>query len=306
MINEHYYNRYQRFIESRKLRTLSNDVYTEKHHIIPISLGGLDIPENIIVLSGREHYIAHWILAKAYQESMIYAFWMMNTDKRMKYSRYSNSYGYEIAKKMLAKQVSDNMKGFVTCFDKHLSKNVHISVFDFYKNRERYEHVSEGKALYVTQDGIRLILKTNDELVLSGKVKHYRVGYKHSKQTIIKMSENSGIKNKILISNEDTGESRYINSDSDIPEGFSKGMLSVYKQHLSALRKDLYQKKRWVTNGIDNLRIFIYNDSDIPEGYHLGRTLKTKVCPYCGITIDVGNYSKHHGEKCKQKENNNV
>jgi hypothetical protein len=38
--------------------------YVERHHIIPISLGGVDHYSNIAVLTVREHKIAHILLAK--------------------------------------------------------------------------------------------------------------------------------------------------------------------------------------------------------------------------------------------------
>lgn len=40
--------------------------YTEKHHIIPKSLGGLDNLDNIVRLTAREHYIAHLLLTKMF------------------------------------------------------------------------------------------------------------------------------------------------------------------------------------------------------------------------------------------------
>lgn len=38
--------------------------YTETHHIIPVSLGGDNSPENLVVLTAREHYIFHLLLWK--------------------------------------------------------------------------------------------------------------------------------------------------------------------------------------------------------------------------------------------------
>jgi len=40
------------------------DSYTEKHHIIPKSLGGSNEPDNIVLLSARQHFICHWLLTK--------------------------------------------------------------------------------------------------------------------------------------------------------------------------------------------------------------------------------------------------
>lgn len=40
--------------------------YTEKHHILPISIGGDNSKENLVNLSAKEHYICHHLLTKMY------------------------------------------------------------------------------------------------------------------------------------------------------------------------------------------------------------------------------------------------
>lgn len=40
------------------------DVYSEKHHIIPRSFGGVDDQSNLVVLTAREHFIAHLLLTR--------------------------------------------------------------------------------------------------------------------------------------------------------------------------------------------------------------------------------------------------
>ena len=53
---------YYNIIESAKASPF--DGYTEKHHIIPKSLGGSNDPSNLVVLSARQHFICHWLLTK--------------------------------------------------------------------------------------------------------------------------------------------------------------------------------------------------------------------------------------------------
>lgn len=55
---------YNNIIENSKSRTLSG--YSEKHHIIPRCLGGLDDNSNIAILTAREHYVCHQLLVKLY------------------------------------------------------------------------------------------------------------------------------------------------------------------------------------------------------------------------------------------------
>lgn len=53
---------YNEFIEFNK--TKDQGPYTQKHHIIPKSIGGPDTADNIIKLSWLAHYYAHMLLAK--------------------------------------------------------------------------------------------------------------------------------------------------------------------------------------------------------------------------------------------------
>lgn len=56
---------YREFIADRRAKPVPQG-YTEKHHIVPRSLGGGDDAENIITLTAEDHIFAHLLLAKAY------------------------------------------------------------------------------------------------------------------------------------------------------------------------------------------------------------------------------------------------
>jgi hypothetical protein len=47
-----------------RAKTRALDSYTEKHHIVPRSLGGDNSVENLVNLTAREHFICHWLLTK--------------------------------------------------------------------------------------------------------------------------------------------------------------------------------------------------------------------------------------------------
>ena len=74
---------YDRIISVAKVRTLLSDVYIEKHHIVPRSIGGPDSTENIVRLTAKEHYVCHKLLTKMYAKGtpeyfkMVKAFMMM-------------------------------------------------------------------------------------------------------------------------------------------------------------------------------------------------------------------------------------
>ena len=60
-------SKYQRWYEALCDKARNRDIptsYTEVHHIKPRSLGGSDDPSNLVRLTYREHFIAHWLLTK--------------------------------------------------------------------------------------------------------------------------------------------------------------------------------------------------------------------------------------------------
>lgn len=61
-----------------------NFVYYEKHHIVPTCLGGANSQENLVLLTAKEHFVAHKLLNKIYPENrkLINAVWMMSVCKK--------------------------------------------------------------------------------------------------------------------------------------------------------------------------------------------------------------------------------
>lgn len=99
--------------------------YTEKHHILPRSLGGNNKAENIVRLSAREHFICHWLLVKIYTHDkinypkMVKAFSMMcfthNKEKQQRYkvnSRLFQKYKIELSNILSNAQSGDKNSQF--------------------------------------------------------------------------------------------------------------------------------------------------------------------------------------------------
>lgn len=61
--NDKYFLWYNNLVSNAQNRPLI-DGYVERHHIVPVSLGGSNDPTNIVTLTAREHYIAHLLLWK--------------------------------------------------------------------------------------------------------------------------------------------------------------------------------------------------------------------------------------------------
>ena len=105
---------YQRIIDNRINTPFIG--YTERHHIVPKSLGGDDNPSNLVDLTAREHFVCHLLLTKIYTSKaegskMIKAFVMMLVCHSSNQSRYLSSRKYEQFKKMFAQIQSEAQTG---------------------------------------------------------------------------------------------------------------------------------------------------------------------------------------------------
>ena len=100
-----YRKNYNDLINSRKKlnRTKFDKVKYELHHILPRSLGGLDTEENLVLLTFREHFLAHYLLYKIYHnKQMISAYFIMFT----KNGEIKNSKQYERIRKEYIESIS--------------------------------------------------------------------------------------------------------------------------------------------------------------------------------------------------------
>lgn len=137
---------YDQLIEKRRNDPLPDDVYGEVHHIIPKSEGGTDDPDNLVRLSAREHYVAHLLLAKIYDDfNMWCAVWMMSNDKR----RHITSRQYESARKNRSRLMSRHMK--------HLAKEGRIDKWKFSqsgKSRSKSERKHLSRKMKGNKNGV--------------------------------------------------------------------------------------------------------------------------------------------------------
>ncbi len=117
--SEPHHTRYIRFIESRPKRVWKLKSGLVRHHILPVSIGGARgfkaEPDNIIVLTNREHFIAHLILWKCYGSKMAQAFfYFMNGQGKNpsgKHGRSLTSKQYAVLRLDSSKQISSILKG---------------------------------------------------------------------------------------------------------------------------------------------------------------------------------------------------
>ena len=101
---------YNNLINTRKMlnRRKNKIEYFENHHIIPKCIGGSDDKENLVLLTAREHYIAHYLLTRIYNiNSLYFSFNMMHVKSTSQERNYINSRLYEANKIKLSKILSE-------------------------------------------------------------------------------------------------------------------------------------------------------------------------------------------------------
>jgi hypothetical protein len=111
--NNKYYKWYNNIIAAARFRTELPDYY-ELHHIVPRSLGGTNVPENLVNLTAKEHFVCHYLLTKFATgndyHKMVYACQGMRRARDYQ-DRYINSRLYAVVKKEAARIQSERFLG---------------------------------------------------------------------------------------------------------------------------------------------------------------------------------------------------
>jgi len=91
-------------VKNNRIKDKKNGIYFEGHHIIPKSKGGSGTStrpknnQNIVLLTAREHFLAHWLLWRIYRDrSSALAFHKMMSSTKYQ-QRINSSRGYEEAR----------------------------------------------------------------------------------------------------------------------------------------------------------------------------------------------------------------
>ena len=105
---------YYTIIKAAKDRLQSG--YLERHHIIPVSLGGTNASDNLVRLTAKEHFICHRLLVRMTtglnRSKMAFAaFRMTHRSKFHHENHYITSKTYEQIRRDFSKACSDTRRG---------------------------------------------------------------------------------------------------------------------------------------------------------------------------------------------------
>lgn len=135
-----YTNCYFKIILKAQTRILSE--YSEKHHIIPKSLGGDNSKENLVNLTAREHFICHRLLTKMTigdsKRKMLHAVWSFTRSSNNQNRIQITGRTYEIIRKEIAVLMSADRKGKMNK-GKKLSENQKVAISVATKGKPKSE-----------------------------------------------------------------------------------------------------------------------------------------------------------------------
>lgn len=171
-IDNKYTNWYYSIIRSAQYRHIGSEIYVEKHHIIPKSLGGGNQAANIVVLTPREHFVCHLLLTKmtvgGSQHKMIHAAWMM---ARTRKNIQVTSRTYSLLKEKSTKILSDNSKGIPVGphSDDHRKKLSEASI-------KRYQDPEQRRLASIQNSGRVMSQQARAKMSIAGKERAKRIG----------------------------------------------------------------------------------------------------------------------------------
>lgn len=200
---------------SKRLQNPLNkkDIYCEKHHIIPKSEGGDNSTDNLVNLTAKEHYIAHLLLARIYNDSkMWFACHRLIHGNNKNYAK-STSRMYQTIKEQKKRNA---LKGAEhPMFGKHHSEDACQKMSASHKGRPTWNSGLHGVQV-AWNKGKQHSEATRRKIASTLTGRHQSEEVRHKKSETMKSLRwfNNGIKNIRA---------------KDCPDGFVKGRLNFKK-----------------------------------------------------------------------------
>lgn len=118
---------YDQLVDNAKSKSRNKEQdYYEEHHIIPRCIGGDDSLDNLVLLTAREHYIAHWLLTKIHRNYKLASAFNRMCQNGIGQKRNLTSNQYETAKKYFSK--------YHPCKEPEIRNKISESLKQYYSN----------------------------------------------------------------------------------------------------------------------------------------------------------------------------
>lgn len=220
--NQHFLSRYLKLAFSIQQKKSTKQLGFQNHHIFPRAFGGKENKENMVMSSGREHFILHWLLARAFPSStMVVPFFGFCHGWNRDYKKRIHSREFERLQKEVARQTGERFKENVGeknhFFGKHHSEETKKIISEANKGRpgpnlgkhlseETKEKLSEKAKIRSQGEGNSMFGRTHSDetkLKMSEKKQGYvpwNVGIGHTEDTCSKIKDVLKEKNQFKVS----------------------------------------------------------------------------------------------------------
>lgn len=206
---------YFSIIKKAKSRIISG--YTEKHHIIPKSLGGKDTDDNLVILTAREHFICHLLLIKmvdtTFKYKMVYAAWQQSRPNKNKSIKVTSRV-YDKLRKQLSESYIGRKRAPFTDEAKRNMKNAAQNRKKVVYTEQRIQHIKQLGKRDKNGDKNPFFGKTHSDEFRKRKAEHNRsrpkVFCSHCRQYFdVGMANRWHLDKCKLISQGNTGDSTF-------------------------------------------------------------------------------------------------
>ena len=154
---------------------------TEKHHIIPVAMGGSNESSNLATLTYREHYLVHWLLSNIHKKDkhhkMHYAFGLMTCIKDKDYKITSHSYALAKKRVSAARKGKPHSEEHRENIGKALKKSqkARENLARMQRGRIGLPHTEEArKKMSKSHKGVKLKESTKRKLAEIGKLRRQK------------------------------------------------------------------------------------------------------------------------------------
>jgi len=260
-----------------------NYIYYERHHILPKCLDGGNEKENLVLLTGKEHFVCHKLLVEIFpkERGLICAYFLMCTTNNIDRRDYKiSSREYERVKKIVSENHSEFMLGENNPIYGKIGELAPMAGKTHSKeSKKKIGEAQKGKKQKIVkciycgfEGGIRNMKRYHFDNCLENP--------QSDKEEILKKRREE---NSMLI-----GKKQKLTICSWC--GFTGGDKNMIRYHFNnCLQNPSLSEK-------DKEKI-MQNRKDIK--------VKTVTCIYCDVIMDAGNAKKFHFDNCLQNPKNN-